>query len=65
MTKTTFNQWLLGSRVVDRASTLLSLTIAVRNRYAQEWLIHRLDPVISRTLAALAGYRVQAHFVVL
>ena len=64
MTKTTFNQWLLGSRVVDEASTLLSLTVAVRNRYAQEWLIHRLDPVISRTLAALAGYRVQVHFVV-
>jgi len=65
MTKTTFNQWLLGSRVVDEASTLLSLTVAVRNCYAQEWLIHRLDPVISRTLAALAGYRVQVHFVVL
>lgn len=65
MTKATFNQWLLGSAVVPGASTPLSLTVAVRNRYAQEWLTHRLHNAIVRTLGAIAGYRVQVHFVVL
>ena len=65
MTKATFNQWLLGSAVVPQASTPLSLTVAVRNRYAQEWLTHRLHNVIVRTLGAVAGYRMQVHFVVL
>jgi hypothetical protein len=65
MTKATFNQWLLGSAVVLEASTPLSLTVAVRNRYAQEWLTHRLHHVIVRTLGAVAGYRLQVHFVVL
>jgi hypothetical protein len=63
MTKATFNQWLLGSAVVPGASTPLSLTVAVRNRYAQEWLTHRLHPLITRTLAAVAGYEVQVRFV--
>jgi hypothetical protein len=65
MTKATFNQWLLGSAVVPEASTPLSLTVAVRNRYAQEWLTHRLHNVIVRTLGAVAGYRVQVQFVAL
>jgi hypothetical protein len=65
MTKATFNQWLLGSTVIREASTALSLTVAVRNQYAQEWLTHRLRNVIVRTLAAVAGYRVHVHFVVL
>ena len=65
MTKATFNQWLLGSAVVPEASTPLSLTVAVRNRYAQEWLTHRLNPVIVRTLGAVAGYRVRVQFVAL
>jgi hypothetical protein len=65
MTKATFNQWLLGSTVVPEASTPLSLTVAVRNRYAQEWLAHRLNPLIARTLATVAGYRVHVQFVVL
>lgn len=64
MTKATFNQWLLGSTVVPEASTSLSLTVAVRNCYAQEWLTHRLHNVITRTLGAVAGYRMQVHFVV-
>ena len=65
MTRATFNQWLLGSTVVAEVSTPLFLTVAVRNRYAQEWLTHRLAPVISRTLAAAAGYRLQVRFVAL
>jgi hypothetical protein len=63
MTRASFNQWLLGSFAVPGASTPLSLTVAVRNRYAQEWLAHRLHPIIARTLAAVAGYKVQVRFV--
>ena len=65
MTRASFNQWLLGSAVVPEASTPFSLTVAARNRYAQEWLTHRLHPLITRTLAAVAGYVVQVRFVVL
>lgn len=65
MTRATFNQWLLGSFAVPEASTPLSLTVAVRNRYAQEWLTHRLHPLVARTLAAIAGYEVQVCFIVL
>ena len=65
MTRATFDQWLLGSVVVREASTPLSLTVAVRNRYAQEWLTNRLHNVIVRALAAVAGYRVQLRYIVL
>lgn len=65
MAKATFNQWLLGSTAVAKSSTPLSLTVGVRNQYAQEWLTHRLHSVIIRTLAAVAGYRLQVRFVVL
>lgn len=65
MTKATFDQWLLGSIVVPEISTTFSVTVAVRNRYAQEWLTHRLHSVIVRSLVAVAGYRVQVRFVVL
>jgi len=65
MTRATFNLWLLDSAVVPEASTPFSLTVAVRNRYAEEWLTHRLRDVIGCALAAVAGYRVQVHFVVL
>ena len=65
MTKAAFNQWLLGSAAMPEASTPFSLTVAARNRYAQEWLTHRLHPLITRTLSAVAGYAVQVCFVVL
>lgn len=65
MTKASFNQWLHGSSVNREASTPYSVTVVVRNRYAQEWLAHRLHPLIARMLAAIAGYEVQVCFVVL
>lgn len=64
MTKATFDQWLLGSVVVPEISTPLSLTVAVRNRYAQDWLANRLHNVVVRALAAVAGYRVQLRYIV-
>ena len=63
MTRATFDLWLLGSTVVPEASAPLSLTIAVRSKYAPEWLTHRLCHIITRTLAAVAGYPLQVRFV--
>jgi hypothetical protein len=62
MTKTTFDAWLAGSHAIVEASTLTNLVIAVANAAAQEWLSHRLHPVISRTVAGLAGHPVDIHF---
>lgn len=63
MTRAAFNQWLLGSFAIPEASTPLSLTVAVRNQYAQEWLAHRLHPLIARALRTVAGYEVSVHFI--
>jgi hypothetical protein len=62
MTGASFNQWLLGSAVVLEASSPLSLSVAVRNLYAQEWLNHRLHSLIVRTITSVAGYGVQVRF---
>jgi hypothetical protein len=64
MTKATFTQWFVGTRAVPKASSARLLTVEVRSRYAQEWLTHRLQPVIRRTLAGIAGYRLDVCFVV-
>lgn len=63
MLHTTFNAWLLGSHLIPRASHPTFLAIAVRNPYAQAWLQHRLQPVIYRTLTAVAGYPLTLCFV--
>lgn len=62
MTRATFHAWLSGSKVVAPASCLAYLVIAVRSLPAEEWLIHRLRPVMERTLAGLAGYRLDVFF---
>jgi hypothetical protein len=64
MTKATFTNWLAGTRVVPEASSARLLTIEVRNRYAQEWLTHRLQPFITRAVAGIAGYCLEVCFVV-
>lgn len=63
MTRATFDLWLLGSAVVPESSTPLFLTIAVRSKYAPEWLTHRLHHVIARTLTTVAGYPVKFRFI--
>lgn len=63
MTKATFNTWLVDSHVVPEASSPAFLIVAVRNQYAYEWLTHRLQPVIARTLAGIAGYEVEVCFI--
>jgi hypothetical protein len=64
MARATFTTWLAGSEVVPEASSSRLLTIRVRNRYAQEWLGHRLQPVINRVLAGIVGYGLETSFVV-
>lgn len=63
MTRATFDLWLLGSTVVPEASTPLFLTIAVRSKYAPEWLTRRLHHVIARTLTTVADYPVKFRFI--
>jgi chromosomal replication initiation ATPase DnaA len=63
MSRATFDAWLLGSRVIPVASGPTFLVVAVRNQYACEWLAYRLQPVIERALAGLAGYPVRVCFV--
>ena len=63
MTKATFNTWLVDSRVIPEASSPVFLVISVRNQYAYEWLTYRLQPVIVRALAGVAGYQVEVCFI--
>jgi len=63
VTRAAFTSWLAGSRVVPAASTPLQLTVEVPTPYAQEWLAYRLQPVIAQTLAGIAGYPLDIHFV--
>ena len=64
MTKATFTSWLAGTRAVPEASSARMLTVEVRSWYAQEWLTHRLQPVIDRAVAGIAGYCLDVCFVV-
>jgi len=63
VTRAAFISWLAGSRVVPETSTPLKLTVEVPTPYAQEWLAYRLQPVIAQTLAGIAGYPLNIHFV--
>ena len=64
MTQPTFTSWLAGSRAIPEASRADLLVVAVANRYAQEWLTYRLQPVIDRVVTGLAGYDLSACFVI-
>jgi len=63
VTRAAFTSWLAGSRVVPETSTPLKLTVEVPTPYAQEWLAYRLQPVVAQTLAGIAGYPLNIHFV--
>lgn len=62
MTKATFNTWLKGARLIAYENN--EYVIGVRNDYAKDWLENRLRDTILRTLAAIAGQKVQVRFVV-
>jgi chromosomal replication initiator protein len=63
LTKATFNTWLKDARLI--ASDDHEYVIGVRNDYARDWLEHRLQGAIVRTLSAITGRRgVTVRFVV-
>ncbi len=62
MTKATFNTWLKGARLISFEEN--EYVIGVRNDYAKDWLENRLRDTILRTLATIAGKKVQLRFVV-
>lgn len=62
MTRATFETWLAGT--VALAGDEHTLTIAVKNNYAVEWLSNRLYPVIERTVRRITGNGTGVQFVV-
>lgn len=63
MTKTTFNSWLVDSRILTAPSSPAFWVVVVRNEYAWEWLTYQLSPVIERTIVGLVGKVVTICFV--
>ena len=62
MTQATFETWLRDSRLVKHEDG--TFVIGVKNGYAKDWLEHRLQATIKRTLARLADRTVDVRFVV-
>ena len=62
MTKATFDTWLKDTFVFGAQDN--TLTIAVRNVYAREWLENRLLPTIRRTLARITSDPIEVAFAV-
>lgn len=63
MTWATFDRWLRDSVAVSAHSSPTLLTVAVRDRYAREWLTGRLLAVVEQTVSALAGHNLTVRFV--
>lgn len=64
MTRATFDTWLRGSECSDYDAGTHTLTVAVNNQYAVEWLEHRLYHLVERTLRRITGNGTVARFVV-
>ncbi len=62
MCKATFNLWLADSQVMAGVSIFSSMVIAVRNKFAEEWLTYRLRPVIVRAVSGIVGHKVDVIF---
>lgn len=58
----TFDTWLRDACLVAHEDG--AYIVGVRNVYAREWLEHRLKPVITRTIAAIARRTVEVRFVI-
>ena len=61
MTTATYDTWLHGTTGHRKGNTI---TVTVKNAFAQDWLEHRLQATIKRTLARLTGQTVELRFVV-
>ncbi|MCP4419633.1 MAG: hypothetical protein GY805_23730, partial [Chloroflexi bacterium] len=63
MCEATFNLWLANSQVVVKVSTFNFMIIAVRNKFAEEWLTYRLRPVIVLAVSGIVGHKVEVTFI--
>jgi hypothetical protein len=63
MTRATFDTWLRGTRCTGTDEDG-NLVIEVKNEYAVEWLTHRLNNPIERTLQRITGNGTRAVYVV-
>ncbi len=64
MTRAIFDTWLRGSTAMSLDPATHTLTVAVKNGYAVEWLSDRLYPPIERTVQRLTGNGTRVAFVV-
>jgi chromosomal replication initiator protein len=63
MTRATFDAWLRGTWLAAYGGE--TFTVAVASTYAVDWLAHRLNGTVVRTLRRVAGQeQVSVHFVV-
>lgn len=58
-TKATFDTWLAGTRATVNGETL---TVYVKNTYAEDWLKHRLHSTISRAVTSVAGQELNIRY---
>ena len=58
-TKGTFATWLNGTTATLNGTTL---TVYVKNSYAQDWLNHRLHSTVSRVVNELAGHDLKIYY---
>lgn len=64
MTRATFDTWLRDTRCIELNGDGRTLVVAVKNSYAIEWLEYRLNQIITRTLARVAGDGYNVRYVV-
>lgn len=60
-TKAAFETWLSGSTAIIDSDTN-TLTVYVKNSYAQDWLEHRLHAMISRAVTTIAGQILEIRY---
>lgn len=62
MTQATFDTWLRDSRLLKCEGD--TFVVGVKSGYAKDWLEHRLNATIKRTLARQTGKAVEVKFIV-
>ena len=64
MTKATFDTWVKSTFVADAlVGDVTALVIGTRNPYAVEWLEHRLQATIQRTVVGIVGKNISVKYV--
>ncbi len=62
MTRAAFNQWVAPARPLEKSEE--TLIIGVRNKYAREWLEHRLRKIVERAVSVVNGAPLAVEFTV-